>query len=94
LPTTDGISSSATTDLGHELFHALDANRGELNSSELNGVRIDEYRTVNRENTLRGELKLPFRTHYQVARDPSGKALYGTGPNMIDLTIKPYWNEK
>src|SRR5690606_25114536 len=30
LPTTSGIQSNASTDLGHELFHALDANRGLL----------------------------------------------------------------
>jgi len=94
LPTTKGILKNATTDLGHELFHALDANRGLLDSRLYKGVKRSEWQAVYRENILRGELKMPLRTHYIKSVDPSGNILGGAGPRMLtpsNSPIKPSW---
>ena len=94
LPTTKGISTNPTTDLAHELFHGLDANRGLLDVRDHKGVKRSEWQAVYRENNLRGELKLPLRTHYIKNVDPSGNVLGGAGPRMLtpkNTPIKPTW---
>ncbi|WP_249030965.1 M91 family zinc metallopeptidase, partial [Flavobacterium columnare] len=93
IPTTAGMKTNATIDLSHEMFHALDSNRGMLDDRRENGVKRDEYQAVFRENNLRGQLNLPLRTHYQTTFDINGmKTSYG--PSMLNNSnqnVKPLW---
>ena len=90
LPTTSGVQTNATMDLGHEMFHGLDANRGLLDQRrDFGGVKRDEWQAVYRENMVRSQSGLPLRTHYQILKDPSGNLLGGTGPRMITPATTP-----
>lgn len=91
LPTLTGVSSNPVTDLGHELFHGLDANRGLLDSrTDFGpGIKRDEWQATYRENVLRGELNISLRTHYQSSVDTSGNVLGGTGPNVLTPANQP-----
>ena len=64
LATSKGDQVSKETDLAHEMFHALDANRGLLDSRSENGIGRSEWQAVFRENILREQLGRPLRTHY------------------------------
>ena len=67
LPTTQGLTKTPFADLAHEMFHALDANRGSLTDEKTFSIKNNEWQAVYRENTLRSQAGLPLRTHYQVA---------------------------
>jgi hypothetical protein len=90
VPTTGGLDKNGITDLAHELFHGLDANRGLLDNRKEQGVSRSEWQAVYRENMLRSQLgNTPLRTYYH--RNQYG---LGDGPRMLDKTnnpIKPYW---
>lgn len=64
LATSIGGSVSKETDLAHEMFHALDANKGLLDDRSENGIKRSEWQAVYRENILREQLNRPLRTHY------------------------------
>jgi RHS repeat-associated protein len=85
LPTTSGVGINAATDLAHEMFHGMDANQGALDSRIYLHPKItrSEWSAVYGENTVRGQLGVPLRTHYITIKDPSGNVLGGTGPRMI-----------
>jgi hypothetical protein len=65
LHTTDGLAKNSHTDLAHELFHALDSNRGLLDNKKEQGLSRTEWQASYRENSLRIQLGYPVRTHYQ-----------------------------
>lgn len=89
LPTTNGGQTNSITDLAHEMFHGLDANRGLLNNRLQNGVKGSEWQAVYRENVLRGPIGQPLRTHYIKNVDPSGAYIGGSGVRMITPANKP-----
>jgi RHS repeat-associated protein len=91
LPTTGGIMTAAFSDLAHEMFHGLDANRGLLDDrAHLNSkVSRAEWQAVYRENMMRNQLKMQLRTHYLTAKDPSGVVIRGDGPRMITSSNRP-----
>lgn len=60
LPTTAGLQYSSETDLAH----GYDANRGMLDNSIINDLRVEEWQAVYRENVIRSELNLPYRLDY------------------------------
>ncbi|MBW6479332.1 MAG: hypothetical protein K0B37_07875 [Bacteroidales bacterium] len=94
LPIVGGTGTNGTIDLAHEMFHGLDANRGLLDDRVQNGVKRSEWQAVYRENTLRGQLGVPLRTHYISVQNPSGVVTGGTGPRMItpaNTPILPTW---
>lgn len=64
IPTTNGEQYSSETDLGHEMAHGYDANRGLMNNTKINGLKWNEYSASYRENLMRTELGLPLRTYY------------------------------
>nr|WP_281277236.1 M91 family zinc metallopeptidase [Sediminibacterium goheungense] len=89
--------SSATTNLGHELFHARDANRGLLDTRLESGLKRDEWQASYKENVLRGQLGMPTRTNYRTAYDPSTGVSSPTTPRIVDAKnnpIKPSWTPK
>ena len=94
LPTTNGMQINATTDLAHEMFHALDSNRGLLDSrDDFGGVKRSEWQAVFRENNLRSQLGVPLRNFYQTTIDENG-VKSGAGPSMLNtsnMNIKPTW---
>ena len=93
LPTTNGMQTNGTTDLAHEMFHALDANRGLLDDRQESGVKRSEWQAVFRENNLRSEIGKPLRNFYQSTIDENG-VKSGTGPSMLspsNKNIKPAW---
>ncbi len=91
LPTTAGPQANSTIGLAHEMFHGLDANRGLLDSRPHLNPRVDrsEWQAVYRENTLRGQMGVPLRTHYITDQNPSGVVTGGTEPRMITPANKP-----
>ncbi|WP_367868212.1 M91 family zinc metallopeptidase [Pedobacter sp. WC2423] len=89
LPTTDGGRTNSTTDLAHEMFHGLDANRGMLNDRMQDGIKGSEWQAVYRENVLRGQMGQPLRTHYIKSVDPSGAYIGGSGIRMITSANQP-----
>ncbi len=89
LPTTDGGQTNATTDLAHEMFHCLDANRGLLDDRLQDEVKRSEWQAVYRENVLRGQIGQPLRTHYIKSVDPSGAYIGGVGIRMITPANQP-----
>jgi hypothetical protein len=94
LPTTQGLTKTPFADLAHEMFHALDANRGLLTSEKTLGIKNNEWQAVYRDNTLRSQAGLPLRTHYQVAINAYGVRIGGAGPRMLTMDnqiIKPSW---
>lgn len=99
LPTTSGVRTAAFSDLAHEMFHGLDANRGLLDDRAHLHPKVDraEWQAVYRENMMRSQLKMPLRTHYITQQDPSGTVLGGAGPSMItpgNKPILPYWYKR
>ncbi|WP_255350297.1 M91 family zinc metallopeptidase [Flavobacterium sp. 316] len=96
LPTTSGMRTSSSTDLAHEMFHALDANRGTMDDRLEQGGKRNEWQAVYRENNLRTQLGLPQRTHYIIQSNLSTGSKIGTGPRMLtpaplNQNIKPTW---
>ncbi len=82
-----GISS-------HELFHALDANRGLLDERLEQGIKRSEWQAVYRENIHRQQMGLPLRTYYRSQEDQSGKSIQGLPPYMLtpgSTPILPFW---
>ena len=93
LPTEEGGKVCATTDLAHEMFHALDANQGLLDHRDEKGIPRKEWQAVYRENILRGQMGLPLRTHYRKQMTSNGEFVGGSGEMMISRgkPIKPLW---
>ena len=89
LATLEGGQVSKETDLAHEMFHALDANRGLLDSRLENGITRSEWQAVFRENILREQLGRPLRTHYRTNKDQDGNFVKGSGPFMLSDKNKP-----
>ena len=68
--TLKGISSNATTVLGHELFHAYDSNLGQLDNRPINGLERSEWRASYFENSLRGAFGQSLRDVYNKRSGP------------------------
>jgi hypothetical protein len=78
-----GFGLRPVTNLGHELFHAYDANYGNLDNRPVNGLDRSEWRAVYFENQLRGAMGLPYRTHYRSLLNANTGVKTGTGPEML-----------
>ncbi len=94
LPTLNGSGANGTTDLAHEMFHALDSNRGLLDNRIEQGIKRDEWQAVYRENLLRSQLGSPLRTHYIKTIDANGNFIGGSGARMLtpaNHPILPNW---
>ena len=68
LMTTVGPQTYASTDLAHELIgHGLDANRGTMNDTQVDGLSMNEWQATRRENVIRSQLPIiPLRSHYRL----------------------------
>jgi len=68
LMTTAGLQTYATTDLSHELLgHGLDANRGTMNDTKVDGLSMNEWQATRRENVIRNQLpRTPLRSYYRL----------------------------
>jgi RHS repeat-associated protein len=86
--------SDATAIMGHELSHAYDAMHNVADVMVPYGddkLIKGEWVAVYRENSMRSELGLPVRTHYNKLEPAiSGNKVIGTGPSMLDRNRKPY----
>ena len=89
LYTTSGLRRNATTDLAHELFHGLDANRGLLDSRIHQGLKRGEWQAVYRENLVRQQMGQPLRTYYRTREDSNGTPLGGLPPRMLNPNNQP-----
>lgn len=85
--------TNQATDLAHEMFHALDANRGLLDHREEKGIPRKDWQAVYRENILRGQMGLPLRTHYRKQMTSNGGFVGGRGERMTSegKPIKTSW---
>jgi RHS repeat-associated protein len=90
LTTTRGNQSNSTTDLAHELFHGLDANRGLLDNRTYkhNEMSRSEWQACYRENVLRQEMGVPLRTYYRTQRNYDG-SVEGVIPRILTGGNKP-----
>ena len=86
LHTTKGVIKNSSTDLAHELFHALDSNRGLLDNKEENMLSRTEWQACYRENILRSQLNYPIRTDYQT-KTSTVKIVEG----KTNTPIRPFW---
>jgi hypothetical protein len=77
-----GIEIRSTTNLGHELFHGVDANNGNLDNRE-SPIQLNrsEVRASYFENTQRAHLNYPLREYYNTAK-------YGS-IRILDSNNKP-----
>ncbi|WP_062061805.1 M91 family zinc metallopeptidase [Aquimarina longa] len=96
LVTLSGTRTNGTTDLAHEMFHALDSNRGLLDSRVHNGLKRSEWQATYRENVLRTQLGLPIRSHYKTSLNAATGARSGLPPRMLspaptNSPILPSW---
>ena len=93
LPTIDGGRNYNYINLGHELFHAWDANSGLLDSRVQRGsINNGEWQAIYNENTLRSQLNLPLRTYYGIQQDIYGHYIGGSGQYLLNedkSIIKP-----
>lgn len=92
--TTKGIRSSTVTGLAHEMFHALDANRGLSKGGNHLGIPKNEWQAIYNENVLRSQVGYPLRTHYIGQTDPSGILIRGSGTRTLtpnNEPLKPSW---
>jgi hypothetical protein len=70
------------TNLAHELLgHGVDANRGQMDNTVVNGLPRDEWQATFVENTIRGEMGRPLREYYRVQQ--SGNTFSGLPPVML-----------
>jgi RHS repeat-associated protein len=93
--TTKGYQSNATTNLGHELFHAYDANNGLMDGRLDQNLKRNEWQASYRENLLRGELKLPYREYYR--SESNNGVISPLAPRILDVNnnpIRPSWLPK
>ena len=65
-----GQEFSPFSNLGHELFHGIDANRGLMTDETFMGLGVNEGRAVYFENTLRNQLGYPNRVTYDLRSGP------------------------
>ena len=74
LPTTEGIKLNGITDLGHEFSHMYDETLPNKNFQGMyyDYCPIEEWRAVYKENKIRGELGIPYRTSYKVYKKIDG----------------------
>ena len=70
--TERGRSYNATIDLAHEMFHALDLDKGRITDNRYLGISINEWNALYNENILREQLNLPLRTYYRTTIDDFG----------------------
>ncbi|MGJ1404162.1 M91 family zinc metallopeptidase [Sphingobacterium siyangense] len=80
-------NNSATANLGHELFHGRDANRGLLDGRSYRGLKYDEWQATYKENQLRTQMGLPLREYYR-SQDNNG-ILSPLAPRILDANNKP-----
>jgi len=93
--TMKGYQSNATTNLGHELFHAYDANNGLMDGRIEDGLKRNEWQASYRENLLRGQLKLPYREYYK--SQSNNGVISPMAPRILDVNnnpIRPSWLPK
>lgn len=86
LHTTNGQTKNSYSDLAHELFHALDSNRGLLDDRKEQGLSRTEWQACYREIILRSQLNYPTRTHYQTKT-----SLVKIVTDKTNSPIRPYW---
>ena len=94
IPTLNGSGVNGITDLGHEMFHGLDANRGLLDTRVHQGIKRSEWQAVYRENMLRSQLGSRLRTHYIKSVDANGAFIGGQGTRMLtpaNQPLRPNW---
>ena len=94
IPTTDGGVTNPIMDLAHEMFHAMDANRGLMDDRKENNVSRNDWQAVYNENILRHQMGQPLRTHYKEdIRSGIGIYIGGGGPSMLEngKPIAPWW---
>jgi RHS repeat-associated protein len=90
------FNTNGTTDLAHELSHAVDSDLGMSDNRPHLHEKVErsEWNAVYRENRVRQGLNLPLRTHYIKQTNSRGMPLKGVGPRMLtpaNKPLKPTW---
>ena len=90
--TVGGQSNNPGVNLGHELFHARDANRGLMDGRLDQGLKRNEWQATFKENQLRQQMGLPLREYYR--SQDNGGVITPLAPRMLNganQPIRPAW---
>ena len=83
--------SNGTCDLAHELSHAFDDNNNWTDVTPVDKLKKSEWVACYRENLIREELGLRYRTYYKKNETPDGTFLGGDKPYLLnDDGTAPY----
>lgn len=82
-----GQNNNAASNLGHELFHGRDSNRGLLDSRTNQGLKYDEWQATFKENQLRSQMGLPLREFYK--SQSNNGVLSPLAPRMLNGSNQP-----
>jgi len=92
-----GYKTRPSLELGHELFHGLDANRGLSDDRLEQGIKRSEWQAIYRENMHRQQMGIPLRTYYRSQKDTQGRPIQGLPPYMLtpgSTPILPVWYKR
>ncbi|AZI24067.1 hypothetical protein EA772_01430 [Pedobacter sp. G11] len=87
-----GQNNNAASNLGHELFHGRDSNRGLLDSRLNQDLKYDEWQATFKENQLRSQMGLPLREFYK--SQSNNGVLSPLAPRMLNGSnqpVRPTW---
>jgi len=90
--TVGGQTNNPTVNLGHELFHGRDANRGLMDGRLHQGLKRNEWQATFKENQLRLQMGLPLREYYR-SQNNNG-VITPLAPRMLNganQPIRPGW---
>ena len=76
--------SNGICDLAHELSHAFDKNNNWTDDTPVDGLKKSEWVACYRENLIRKELGLRYRTYYKKMVTPDGAFLGGLKPYLLN----------
>ena len=76
--------SNGTCDLAHELSHAFDDNNNWTDVTPVDELKKSEWVACYRENLIRKELGLRYRTYYKKEETPDGIFLGGVKPYLLN----------
>ena len=90
--TVGGQSNNPGVNLGHELFHARDANRGLMDGRLDQSLKRNEWQATFKENQMRQQMGLPLREYYRSQNN--GGVITPLAPRMLNganQPIRPAW---
>ena len=92
--TAEGLVSNPISDLAHELFHGQDAENGNLNKSQIEGIKFSEWKATYNENIFRKQIGLPYREFYKIQYNIETGIFSPLPPRLLDINNNPILPQK